>query len=139
MKKHGLIKLSGGVVYNVPHLLSEPLTMNDNTVLVFTRNGMGDAPAELQQKLAVKFLQLNLDANTLPAKILFYTDGVKLACEGSPVINELKALKDRGVELILCSTCLDYFNLRDKVQVGIVGGMPDLIEALSAAGKVISL
>ena len=113
--------------------------MNDNTILLFTRNGLGDAPTELQQKLAVKFLQLNLDANMLPAKILFYTDGVKLACEGSPVIEELKALKDRGVELILCSTCLDYFDLRDEVQVGVVGGMPDIIEALSAAGKVISL
>jgi len=54
--------------------------MNDQTILVFTRNGLGEAPAELQQKLAVKFLQLNLDANTLPAKILFYPDGVKLKC-----------------------------------------------------------
>ena len=113
--------------------------MNDQTVLLFTRNGLGDAPAELQQKLAAKFLQLSLDANTLPAKILFYTDGVKLACEGSPVVGELRALKDRGVELILCSTCLDYFGLRDRVQVGIVGGMPDIIEALGTAGKVIAL
>jgi hypothetical protein len=47
---------------------------------IFTRNGVDDAPTKLQQKLAVKFLQLNLDANTLPAKILFYTHGVKLAC-----------------------------------------------------------
>ncbi len=113
--------------------------MNNHAVLLFTRNGLGDAPADLQQKLAVKFLQLNLDANALPAKILFYTDGVKLACEGSPVVNELKAMQDRGVELILCSTCLDYFGLRDKVEVGIVGGIPDIIEALSAAGKVLSL
>ena len=113
--------------------------MNDNTVLVFTRNGLGDAPAELQQKLAAKFLQLNLDANTLPAKVLFYTDGVKLACEGSSVIDQLRALKDRGVELLLCSTCLDYFGLREKVVVGIVGGMPDIIEAMNAAEKVISL
>lgn len=113
--------------------------MNNHTILVFTRNGLGAAPAELQQKLVVKFLQLTLDANTLPAKMLFYTDGVKLACEGSPVIGELKAMKERGVELILCSTCLDYFGLRDKVQVGIVGGLPDIIEALSAAEKVIPL
>jgi sulfur relay (sulfurtransferase) complex TusBCD TusD component (DsrE family) len=113
--------------------------MNDNTILVFTHNGLGDAPAELQQKLALKFLQLSLAATLLPAKILFYTEGVKLACEGSPVISELKAMKDRGVELILCSTCLDYFGLRDKVQVGIVGGMPDIIEAMNAAQKVISL
>jgi hypothetical protein len=107
----------------------------NHTILVFTRNGQGDALTELQQKLAVKFLQLNLDANTLPAKIWFYSEGVKLACEGSPVINELKAMQVRGVELILCSTCLDYFNLHDKVQAGIVGGMPDIIEALSAAEK----
>ena len=97
------------------------------------------APAELQQKLAAKFLQLNLEANMLPAKILFYTDGVKLACEGSPVIDTLRTMNDRGVELILCSTCLDFYGLREKVAVGIVGGMPDIIEAMSAAGKVISL
>jgi sulfur relay (sulfurtransferase) complex TusBCD TusD component (DsrE family) len=113
--------------------------MNDTTILTFTRNGLGEAPAELQQKLAAKFLQLNLDAGTLPAKILLYTDGVKLACDGSPVIDQLRAMKDRGVELILCSTCLDFYGLREKVAVGIVGGMPDIIEALSNAGKVISL
>jgi len=113
--------------------------MNDQTILVFSRNGLGHAPEDLQQKLAVKFLQLNLDANTLPAKILFYTDGVKLACDGSPVIDQLGAMKERGVELILCSTCLDYYGLREKVAVGIVGGMPDIIEAMNSAGKVISL
>jgi sulfur relay (sulfurtransferase) complex TusBCD TusD component (DsrE family) len=113
--------------------------MNNQTILVFSRNGLGHAPEDLQQKLAAKFLQLNLDANTLPAKILFYTDGVKLACEGSPVIDQLRGMKERGVELILCSTCLDYYGLREKVAVGIVGGMPDIIEAMSAAGKVISL
>ena len=113
--------------------------MNDRTILVFTRNGLGHAPEALQQNLAAKFLQLNLQADTLPAKILFYTDGVKLACEGSPVVDTLRALKERGVELILCSTCLDYFGLRDKVQVGIVGGMPDIIEALAQAEKVINL
>ena len=84
-------------------------------------------------------MQLNLDANTLPAKILFYTDGVKLACEGSPVAEKLRALNDRGVELILCSTCLDFYGLREKVAVGIVGGMPDIIEAMNSADKVISL
>jgi sulfur relay (sulfurtransferase) complex TusBCD TusD component (DsrE family) len=113
--------------------------MNDQTILVFTRNGLGHAPQDLQYTVTAKFLQLTLDAHTLPAKILFYTDGVKLACDGSPVIDQLRAMSARGVELIVCSTCLDYFGLRDKVVVGIVGGMPDIIEAMNAAGKVISL
>ncbi len=113
--------------------------MNDRTIFVFTRNGLGHAPEDLQRNLAAKFLQLNLDADTLPAKIVFYTDGVKLACDGSPVIDALRVMQERGVELILCSTCLDYFGLRDKVRVGIVGGMPDIIEALAQAEKVINL
>ena len=79
------------------------------------------------------------DANTLPAKVLFYTDGVKLVCEGSPVIDQLRVMSERGVELIVCSTCLDYFGWRDQVMVGIVGGMPDIIEAMNMAEKVISL
>jgi sulfur relay (sulfurtransferase) complex TusBCD TusD component (DsrE family) len=113
--------------------------LDNNTVLVFTRYGMGDAPAELQHRLAVKFLALIEDARFFPAKILFYADGVKLACEGSPVMEALRQLQARGVELILCQTCLDYFGLRDKVAVGIVGGMPDIIEAMQKAQKVISL
>lgn len=113
--------------------------MDNQTVLLFTRSGMGEAPADLQGKLAQKFLSILNDNGLLPAKILFYTDGVRLACTGSPIIDQLKQLESKGVELILCSTCLDYFGLIDRVEVGIVGGMPDIIEAMAKAGKVISL
>ncbi len=113
--------------------------VNNQTVLLFTRYGLGEAQEHLQVKLAQKFLSLINEAGTLPAKILFYTDGVKLCCAGSPVIDQLKQLEAGGVELILCSTCLDYFGLRDQVETGIVGGMPDIIEAMEKAGKVISL
>ncbi len=113
--------------------------MDENTVLLFTRYGMGEAPDELQQRLAGKFLSLLNDAGTFPSKILFYTDGVKLACEGSPVLEHLRALQARGVELVLCQTCLDYYGLTERVAVGVVGGMPDIIEAMQRAEKVISL
>jgi sulfur relay (sulfurtransferase) complex TusBCD TusD component (DsrE family) len=113
--------------------------MDDNTVLLFTRNGLGEAPAELQQALAAKFLSLTLQSGQLPAKILFYTEGVRLACAGSPVIEPLHALEAKGVELVLCQTCLNFFGLAEQVQVGVVGGMGDIIEALAKAGKVISL
>lgn len=113
--------------------------MDKTTVLVFSRYGLGEASAELQQQLAGKFLNLINNEATLPAKILFYTEGVKLACEGSPVIKPLRALQQQGVELILCSTCLEYYGLTQHVAVGIVGGMPDIIEAMQLADKVISL
>jgi hypothetical protein len=112
---------------------------DSETVLLITRNGMGDAEPALQQKLITTYLKLLDENNILPAAICFYTNGVRLAVEGSPVIDSLKSLEARGVNLILCSTCLNYYNLTDQVQVGIVGGMPDIIEAQRRAGKVISL
>ncbi|HEY5157956.1 MAG TPA: DsrE family protein [Anaerolineales bacterium] len=112
---------------------------DSETVLLITRNGMGDAEPALQQKLITTYLKLLDENNILPAAICFYTNGVRLAVEGSPVIDSLKSLEAKGVNLILCSTCLNYYNLTDQVQVGIVGGMPDIIEAQRRAGKVISL
>lgn len=112
---------------------------DSETVLLFTRNGLGDAEPALQQKLAGTYLKLIDDSGILPGAICFYTEGVRLAVEGSPVIDTLKSLEGKGVRLILCSTCLNYFNLVDQVRVGIVGGMPDILEAQRRAGKVISL
>lgn len=113
--------------------------MSRSTVVLFTRYGLGLAPAELQQKMAGIFLALLGESDALPGKLLFYTDGVKLVCEGSPVLKQLRALEAKGVELIVCSTCLNYFGLADKVQVGIAGGMPDILEALDRAEKVMSV
>ncbi len=113
--------------------------MDADTVLVFTANGMGDAEAELRLKLAKVFLGLIASSGTGVAKICFYTEGMRLVCEGSPVLDELASLQASGVELVLCKTCLDYFGLTPKVRVGVVGGMPDIIAAMSAARKVIHL
>jgi selenium metabolism protein YedF len=112
---------------------------DSDTVILVTRNGMGEAEAPLQQKLIQTYFRLLDENNILPAAICFYTDGVKLAVHGSPVLEVLKALEAKGVHLILCSTCLNYFNLTDQVQVGIVGGMTDIIEAQRRASKVISI
>jgi sulfur relay (sulfurtransferase) complex TusBCD TusD component (DsrE family) len=112
---------------------------NSNTVYLFTRFGLGEGPAELQQMLVTKFLSLTLESGRLPAKILFYTDGVKLACKGSPVIEILKKLETAGTELVLCQTCLNFYGLSAQVEAGIVGGMGDIIEGMQKADKVISL
>jgi sulfur relay (sulfurtransferase) complex TusBCD TusD component (DsrE family) len=113
--------------------------MDSETVLVFSANGMGDAQDELRLKLAKIFLGLMASSGMAGGKICFYTEGVKLACEGSPVLDELASLQRSGVELVLCKTCLDYYGLTDKARVGVVGGMPDIIAAMSAAQKVIHL
>ena len=108
-------------------------------VLMVMREGMGTADPELQKKLIKTYFALLNEHDVLPSAICFYTEGVKLVVEGSAVLPELSALEEKGVRLILCSTCLDYFGLKEKVKVGIVGGMTDIIEAQWRAEKVITL
>lgn len=111
-----------------------------NTILICTKFGMGqtDLP-ELGIKLLQKYFTLLNESNSLPEVICFYTDGVKLVTTGSPVLESLKQMEASGVRLIVCSTCLDAMQLTDQVQVGIVGGMTDIIEAQIRAEKVITL
>ena len=104
-----------------------------------THDGMGAADAELQHALLRKYLLLLQQNGTLPSVICFYTSGVKMVIEGSPVLEVLQSLEAHGVRLIVCKTCLDYFGLLEKVRVGIVGGMGDIIAAQWLADKVISL
>jgi len=85
------------------------------------------------------FLKLLDSSGVLPSKICFYTEGVKLVVEGSPVLTELRAVEAKKVELIVCRTCLEYFGLEDRVAVGIVGGMTDIIEVLWKADSVITV
>jgi selenium metabolism protein YedF len=113
--------------------------MDQETVILFTANGLGHGPEDLSSILVKKYLSLLLEAGWLPSKLLFYTDGVKLACEGSPVVDQLLQLENQGVEIILCKTCLDYFNLSGSVKVGVIGGMGDILEAMQRAGKVVTV
>ncbi len=114
--------------------------MSKKTVFVFASYGMGQTDnAELKIKLAGKFLTLIANADPLPSQICFYTDGVKLCVTGSPVLDELRALAAKGVELVLCSTCLETFGLRDQVAVGVVGGMGDIITAMTNADNTVTL
>jgi intracellular sulfur oxidation DsrE/DsrF family protein len=110
----------------------------NHIVLVFKTDGMGSSEDQpLKEKLAKTYLNLAAQMQPLPQMVCFYTDGVKLACEDSPVLEELAALEESGVRLVLCQTCLNAYGLADKVRVGIVGGMGDIITAMWEADKVI--
>lgn len=110
-----------------------------NTLILVTSNGMGNADKTLGQMLFGKYVQLLLQNESIPNALCFYTEGVKLVCEGSPVLEELRQLESKGARLIICSTCLNYFELMANVQIGIVGGMGDILEAQMNAEKVITI
>lgn len=109
------------------------------TTLVIPRYGMGDAPAELSLKLVQSHLGL-LDADDrVPYAICLYAEGVRLAVEGSPVLDELRSLAEKGARVVVCTTCLNFFGLADKLQAGVAGSMKDIIEMQWNAKRVITL
>jgi intracellular sulfur oxidation DsrE/DsrF family protein len=113
---------------------------NSNSILIqVIHDGMGAADPELQHALLRKYLLLLKENGKLPGAICFYTSGVKMVVEGSPVLDVLRSLEAEGVRLIVCKTCLEYFGLLEKVRVGIVGGMGDIIAAQWLADKVVTI
>ena len=109
------------------------------TAVVFNTDGLGHADAALRHKLATNYLRTLLELGYRPQAILFYADGVKLVTTGSPCLIELSELAGAGVPLIVCRTCLDYYGLLEKVEVGEIGNMLRIVEAQGSAQKVITV
>ncbi len=112
---------------------------NLSTVLLITADGMGSAQPELRQKLIQIYLTLLVENGYYPAAICFYGEGVRLVVQGSPVLDKLSQLEAKGVRLVSCQTCLRYLGILEKVEVGIVGAMHDILEIQCLAQKVITL
>jgi hypothetical protein len=100
---------------------------------------MGSGDRDLRHKLIRTYLQLLNSHESLPAAICFYTEGVYLVIDDSPVLEELLALEAKGIHIISCLTCLDYYHLTERLKVGVVGGMSDILEAQLRADKTITL
>lgn len=115
------------------------MTQKSPITILVTGNGMGNGEQELKSKLAYTYFSLLNENDYLPAVIAFYTEGVKLLTAGSPVLEELSALEAKGVRLVACGTCLTHYGLEDQIEVGLVGGMTDIIEAQWRAEKVITI
>ncbi len=106
---------------------------------MFVHDGLGHADPALQHELLRLYLGLLSEEGYRPAALCFYTEGVRLVAEGSPVLDLLKQLEARGVPLISCQTCLRHYGLIDRVRVGAVGSLHDILEAQFRAAKVVTL
>ena len=116
--------------------------MARKTLVLVTRNGLG-AASEADHTFGVemfdKLVHTFESTDDKPWAIAFYTDGVKLAVQGSPAVLGLKLLEGLGVRMLLCQSCLQHFGLTDKVAVGVVGGMKDIVALINEADKVVTV
>ncbi len=106
-------------------------------VVVVSSDRMGSGNDELGQVLLKGFIFAITQLDTLPKTMLFYNGGVTLTTEGSQVLEDLKSLEAQGVEIMCCGTCLDYYGLKDKLVVGSVTNMYNIVETQAKAAKII--
>ena len=107
------------------------------TVVVLSSDKMGSGNDELGGALMKAFVFALSQQEPLPDTILCYNGGVKLTCEGSESLEDLKGMAARGVEILTCGTCLNYYGLTDKLQVGAVTNMYVITEKQMQADLVV--
>lgn len=100
---------------------------------------LGRGPDELSRLLGGMFLYTLSEAEPLPGSLILMNSGVRLAVEGSETAAHLERLSRQGTEILVCGTCLDYFQLREQLGAGTVSNMYEIAARLLAAKKVLTL
>ena len=108
-------------------------------VLLITGDLMGSGDEELGRVLMTAFINTLPESKQLPEKMLFVNRGVMLTTEGSAVLDTLGKLEASGVRIFSCGTCLNFYNLKEKLAVGKVTNMYDTVDSLLTASKVVRI
>lgn len=116
---------------------NEPRGTARNVYFIST-NSLGQGSPDLGEVL-MKSLMATLAQQEPPAALLFLNTGVYLALEGSAALEHLQALAGEGTEILVCGTCLNYYNISDKLAVGTVSNMLEINSWLAGPYKIISI
>lgn len=128
------IAILGEEVCEVPNIKSSI----SNYAVVLKTETMGEGDAELGKLLMRAYLSTICDGDLpLPKSVVMYNAGVKLAIQNSDTSLKLKELESRGVEIVACGTCVDFYELKGQISVGTIGNMYKINEILMQVSKVI--
>lgn len=114
-----------------------PDSRRRGSVVVISSDKMGEGNDELGHVLIKGFLYALTQLEELPETILLYNGGAKLSTEGSESLEDLKLLEAQGVEIMTCGTCLNYYGLSEKLQVGSVTNMYAIAEKMTGASVIV--
>lgn len=105
--------------------------------VVLSANVMGGGEEKLGKALMKAFIFALTRQDSLPETILCYNSGAYLTCEGSDSLDDFKELESEGVNIMTCGTCLDFYGIKDKLAVGTVTNMYEIVETMEQAGTVV--
>jgi len=106
-------------------------------LVVLGANVMGTGDEKLGKALMKAFVFALTKQDRLPETVLCYNSGAFLTCEGADTLEDLRTLEAEGVTVLTCGTCLDFYGLKDKLAVGGVTNMYDIVERMQTAGSIV--
>jgi selenium metabolism protein YedF len=109
------------------------------TTIFINKDRIGHGSDELGGNLMKAFVATIKDLSVQPRTICFMNSGVKLTVKGSEALPYLKELEEKGIELLVCGTCLNYFNLKEQLGAGRISNMYDISETMLKSSKVITI
>ena len=135
------INVNGGEVSDAKPVAKATVKSDEiklkETIVVRDSDKMGDGDEEFSKTLLKGFIYALSSQDIPPAKILFYNTGVRLTIEGSASIEDLKVLEKAGAKIYSCGACLNNYGLTEKLSVGEVTNMYDIVSYLMEADLVI--
>ena len=115
----------------------ENSSKEENIVISIGSDKMGEGEDELGKILIKGFIYALTEAETLPKTVLLYNKGVLLASTFKDTVKDLKVLEERGVEILSCGTCANFYHVQDQIKVGTLTNMYTILERQMKAAKVI--
>jgi selenium metabolism protein YedF len=109
----------------------------DKTLVFITSPYVGTGDDVLGDKLMQNLISVLPELGEELWRIILLNGAVKLAIEGSPVLKQLQELEKKGVSILVCGTCLDFFDLLEKKRVGETTNMLDVVTSMQLADKVL--
>ena len=132
------VKAGAGKPAGVPaEALSCQAPASGGRVVVLSADTMGVGDEKLGRKLMKAFIFALTSQDVTPDKVICYNTGARLTTLDADTIKDLKALEAAGTTVMTCGTCLDFYGLKEQLQVGIVSNMYDIVEAQMNAALVI--
>ena len=115
-----------------------PMPSRSRLVYVIASDSMGRGSDQLGWALLQTYVQTIKDVIPLPEKIVLYNSGVKLVTTASGALEALRSLQERGVVILACGTCLDFFGLKSAIAVGQISNMLEIMTTMVEADKLVS-
>lgn len=113
------------------NIIEEKKVNNSDYIVVINSNKMGQGDEKLSEKLLENFIYALSELKNVPKAVILYNSGVFLATDVSKNLEDFVRMKEKGVDILLCGLCIEFYNLKDKYKIGEITNMYNIVDMMT--------